>query len=634
MIGALVLSALAVLPADRLAMADRLFNKGRYAEAIVEYEALKGEPSIAADELAYRFAECEHSLGHAERAQALYAEVFGKYPDSRHAARSRLMHAMGLPERDRAAALLVLDSDRVSKDVRSAALYHYGALKGDVTALERSAKVDPSGRYAPYADLRRATLLTAAGDAALRRKGVELLLGIAFGGKGELSEEALYLAAAQSYRDKKYAEAGNLFRRHAKSYPRGARAAEVRTMSVWCDYMAGRYADAAAACGEGATDDFAYIRAACAYAAGEDARALELFRHYLSAYPNGKFRKDAELPIARLEFKAAETAGDGARAIESALRCHRLSGSAADGLRLAWAYEKADHPQEAEAAYLQVVKANPGTAEAAEALFRKAMMDVREERWSAAELSLAEALATGQCGRLKGEALYWRGVAALRLDHGAEAIGHLREALQAGVSLDEQREARLLIADADFDAGRIEEAKAAYEKLVREGACERMNAAKVLAVGKLLRGEPAKLCARHLIGRDSADWRQAGYALLGAEEDRAEAFTAAIDAYRKCLAEKANVADIAPAALRLGILETRAGEFDRAEATLKRAVELNRNDSGMRGAAYLALATNSEAKKDFRAACAYATVVVTLYDDKDLCAAAQKILSAHPEERK
>ena len=634
MILALILSAIAVLPADRLAMADRLFNKGRYAEAVAEYETLRGEPSVAADELAYRLAECARSLGQADRAQALYAEIFGKHPESRYAARARLMHAMGLPERDRAAALLALDSDRVPKDVRSAALYHYGAMKGDVSALERSAKADPDGRYAPYADLRRATILSTSPEAALRRKGVELLLGIAFGDKGELSEEALYLAAAESYREKKYAEAGTLFRRYAKTYPQGSRSADVRTMSVWCDYMTGRYADAAAACGEGTTDDFAYIRAACAYASGDDVRALELFRRYRTDFPDGKFRKDVELPIARLEFKAAETAGDGARAIESALRCHRLSGSAADGLRLAWAYEKANRLQEAEAAYLQVVKANPGSAEAAEALFRKAMMDAREERWSAAELSFAEALATGKCGRLKGEALYWRGVAALRLDHGAEAIGHLREALQVGISIDEQREARLLIADADFAAGRIEAAKAAYEKLVREGACDRMSAAKVLAVGKLLPGESAKVCARHLIGSEAVEWRQAGYALLGAEEDRAESFTAAIDAYRKCLAEKANVADVAPAALRLGILETRAGEYDRAEATLKRAVELNRNDPGMRGAAYLALAKNSEAKKDFRAACAYATVVVTLYDDKALCTAAQKILAAHAEERK
>ena len=44
---ALLLAALAVLPADRLVMADRLFNRGDYAAADVEYRALVGEASIA-----------------------------------------------------------------------------------------------------------------------------------------------------------------------------------------------------------------------------------------------------------------------------------------------------------------------------------------------------------------------------------------------------------------------------------------------------------------------------------------------------------------------------------------------------------------------------------------------------------
>ena len=46
-LAALVL-AIAVLPADRLAMADRLFNKGQYADAEAEYRALVGKASIRA----------------------------------------------------------------------------------------------------------------------------------------------------------------------------------------------------------------------------------------------------------------------------------------------------------------------------------------------------------------------------------------------------------------------------------------------------------------------------------------------------------------------------------------------------------------------------------------------------------
>ena len=57
----LLLATLAVLPSDRLAMADRLFNRGRYAEARAEYAALEGAKGIAGDELVYRLAECDRA---------------------------------------------------------------------------------------------------------------------------------------------------------------------------------------------------------------------------------------------------------------------------------------------------------------------------------------------------------------------------------------------------------------------------------------------------------------------------------------------------------------------------------------------------------------------------------------------
>ena len=630
---ALLLAAISVLPADRLAMADRLFNKGLYAEASAEYESLKGESAIAADELLYRFAECDRALGRNDPALKRYAELYEKHPDSKYAPRARFMHAMGQKDLDRKRELAALDSDRIPADIRAAALYHLGIDNSDTAMLERCEKIDPAGKYATYASLRRGTLLSSAKEMADRRKGVELLLGIAFGNKGELSDEALYLAAVQSYREKRYGEAGSLFRRYVKNHPKGRHLDDVKVMSVWSDYMEGRYADAAAACGEGKTDDLSYIRAASAYAVGDEEKAVTLFRKYLDDYPEGKYRADAELPLARLEFSRAERSGDSSMVIESAKRGFALSKLAADQLRLAWAYEKAGRLEEALSEYQSISKKFPGTEEAADALYRKAMMDAREERWNGAEIALAEALSTGKCGKRTGTALYWRGVAAVHTGHEEEAVGFLREAIKSGgLSLDESREARLMIADFVLRKGNLAVAKESYDKLVAEGACERMSAARILAVGKLLGGERAKTCAQELVKNESPEWRQAGYALLGEAEESAQAYGAAIDAYRKCLAEKANVAEAAGAALRLGQLESRAGEFDRAEETLKKAVAMSGTDVAARGTAYLALAQNSEAKKDFHTACAYATVVISLFEDEKLCSAAKKILEAHPEE--
>lgn len=402
-------------------------------------------------------------------------------------------------------------------------------------------------------------------------------------------------------------------------------------MSAWCDFMEGRYADAAAACGEGETDDLAYIRAAAAYSTGDNETALRLFRKYLEDYPEGRYRADAELPIARIEFDAASKTNDVSRTIETAKRSFALSKLATDRLRLAWAYENAGKGADAAVEYATIAKEYPGTYEAAEAMYRKAMIDARGDNWSAAELALAEALASGKLGDRTAEALYWRGVAAMRIGHEAEGAVSLEKALAEGLNLDESREARLMIADFDHKAGRIEKAKEAYRTLVAQGACERMTAARILAVGKLLGGESAETCAAALVKSEASEWRQAGWALKGACEENRKAFSAAIESYRRCLAETGVTAECAAAALALGRLESRAGEFDAADLTLKRAVALNSADAAARGAAYLALAENAEAKGDAKSAVAYATVVTSLFDDAALVGAAKKILERHPE---
>ena len=625
---ALLFAALAVLPTDRLAMADRLFNKGDYAAAAVEYKALVGEKSIAADELAYRLAECARATGRADEAARHYAALVRDAPDSKHAGAARLQLALAATGDERARALAALDTDRVAPSVRAAALYHLGAEKNDAEILRRCVQTEPKGRYAPYADLRRGTLLTNAADAATRRKGVGVLLGIAFG-KGAFADEALFLAASVSYREKRYGEAGSLFRRSRKMFPNGAHAAEVRTLSVWCDYMEGRYADAAAACGAGETDDLAYVKACCAAQTGGDAAARALFRKYLDDFPKGRYRADAELQLARLEFTAAVRANEPAQIVEAARRA-AASGTAADALRLAWAYERAGRADEADAEYARIVRTHPQTDESAQALQARAMAAARAGDWAKAELLLAEALATGRLGERKASALYWRGVAAMRLGHEAEAAGFLAEALALGLGLDESREARLMLAEHDLKNGRTDAAKTAYAQLVKEGACARMSAARIYAVGELLGGEAAATCAKALVAEKSPEWRQAGWSMQGRCDEARGSYSAAIDAYRKALAEPAQTESAASAALALGRLESRAGEHAAAKATLEKAVTLNAARPADRGAAYLALAENARAAGDDKAARGYATVVTTLFADPALVAAAEKILQALP----
>ena len=630
----MLLAAIAVLPADRLAMADRLFNRGEYAAAKAEYAELSKDKSLSEAELVYRLAECDRALGRSADARRGYGTLLDKFPTSPHADRARLMRALSGTRDERLAELRVLDSDRVAKDIRSAALYYLGSASNDPELLAKSVRIDPKGKYASYAEFHRASILVKSADPAERRKAVELLLGLAFGKETQFSEEALYLAAVQSYNERKYDEAASIFSRYMRRYPDGKHAAGVRTMTAWSLYLSGKYADAAALCGDGGTDDFSYLKGACAYAVGDNDSARKLLKSYLDSYPRGKYRANAELPLARMGFDSASTEGSGAGVIENAKRAYAISGLSGDSLRLAWAYESCGKTAEAEAQYLETARKYPGTDASAEALFRKAMADARAKKWSACELALAEALASGKNAKRKAQSLYWRGVAALQLGHAAEGAKHLAEALSTGLSLDEQREARLLLADYALSSGKAQEAKAEYAKLVSEGACERMPASKIYAVGSLLDGEPAKICAEALVATGDPEWRQTGYALLGAVEEKAGNFTAAVAAYRKAMDEKACVADLAAAALALGRLEAKAGERERADKALRRAVELNPSAPRARAEAYLALAQNAAAGGDVESARKYATVVTSLFADEELCAEANKILAAHPEEGK
>ena len=638
---ALLFAAATVLPSDRMAMADRMFDRGDWAGARTEYAALRGAEGVAEDELLYRLAECARALKDNAAARAHYGELIDRHPLSRHAVRARLNRALAGTEAERRSELRLLDSDAVPAPVRATALYHLGVLNGDADAFARAAKLDPKGPYAVYARFRHAALVAENPDPAVRRQAIGELMEIARGADRDLAREAVYLAATRSYADRRHAEASLLFARFLKTWPDDARAEHARTMAAWSDYLVGKYAEAAALCGERATDDFAYLRAACAQATGDRAKAKELMTRYLEAYPDGRYRAAVELPLARMAFDEAEKGGDVAKSIEAAKRSAELSKGAPDRMRLAWAYEKAGRTDEALAQYQGVARDFPSTDEAAEALFRKAMIDLRAKRWSAAELSLAEALAGGRNAPRRAEALYWRGIAASQLGHVEASCGFLAEALKLGLSLDAAREARLLLADADYAAGRLAAAKAAYAALVAEGACVRMNAAKIRSVGRFLlecrEGEPAlneaKVCAKALVDAGGTpEWRQAGYALRGAAEEAGSEFAAAIASYRACMAEPVRTEETRPVSLALGILECNAQDHAAADLTLQEALKLNAADAGARAKAYLWLARNSERAGNARDACAYATVVVSLFDDAALAAEARKILEAHPEE--
>ena len=608
-------------------MADRQFRRGDYASAMREYVALKGERELA-DDVAYRLALTASMLGDKAAVLKEGAAFLAHSPTGGKSDRIRLMMALADDPAKAESALRALDRDDVADGTRAEALYRLAEMKDDAALFGRVFKLDQQGRFAGYAKYRHAAKLVTSADPAVARKGVSEFVDLALtAADSQLAKDALYGAAAYSYRAGNYGEGASLFKRYAKTYPGDARAAEVRRLVALCLLAEDKCADALAHCTDETDETLLYVKASASQRLGLAAESRRLAEKYLADFPTGSLRAKMELQLARLDFNAAAAKDDGPAALAAAKRCASLSGSAADRSLLAWAYEKSGDVGGAEREYAEIARLSPGSAEAADALYRRAMSLLRREQWAAAEVSLAEAVASGKLAAdRRASATYWRGIAASRLGHTSEAVAFLRQALAGNLALDERREARLVIADADFNAGRRAEAVKAYAELVREGALERMGAAKTLAVGRVLSGDEARACAKALVANGASEWRQAGYALLGDVETAETNLTAAAYAYRKCFEEPCTTEALAPVTVKLGLYLVREGDAADAERVLKRAVELNAKDAEARASAYLGLARAALLKDDAEGAKGYATVIVTLFENTKAAAEARELL--------
>ena len=646
----MLLAAAAYLPSDRMAMADRMFDAGDYDGAKAEYAALRGVQGVAEDELLFRLAETARVKGDAAGARASYLDLVRRYPRSRHADRARLKGALaGTPEQQKT-ELPLLDTDGVALALRAEALYHLGEVNGDPKAFARCVRLDPKGPFAVAARFRQAALLGKSEDPTVRREALGILQELSKVEDRSIAQKALFMAVCNCYSentDLGFKGARKLASRYLRAYPDSPDLPRVRTMGAWSYYQVGEWSDAEVLCGEAATDDLAYLRAACALAKGKAAEARALFNRYLEDYPQGRYRASAELQHARLSFVAAKDGDDKALIVEAARRSARLSKGSNDRLRYAWALENAGRTDEAVAEYASLATDFPKTADGAEALLRKAMIDIRASRWSDAAQSLKDSLSSELTPARKAEALYWLGYSYSRLGHDTEGVTRLREALALGIAKDPEREARLIIADNDYKSGRKAEAKVAYATLIREDAeaCNRMSAERLRSVGRFLLSaeygaaypEEAASCGRFLAENGGTpEWKQAGYVLKGASEEASGSFARAIESYRLAMRQPVSGAtdDLPAAVLALGVLEAKAGQCAEAEATLCKAVRLNAKVTSARVKAYLWLAKACHGQGRDDDARRYATIVTTLFDDKEAAAEAERLLQTLPEVKK
>ena len=589
--GLLFAAMLALAPADRLQMADKMFAKGLYADAVKEYEALRGEKTISETDITFRIAECSRALGREKEALPVYEK------------------------------LLLKD---IPKSMRAVVLYRVACAQNDAALFKECEQTDPQGRYALFSRLKRALVLAKSSKVEDRREATGLFLELSLSKEKTVAEEATYAAATLAYSDKRWKEAAILFGRLVKDYPQSAHLAAVRAPRAWSAFLSGRYTECLIACGDSTEDDLSYLRGASLMALDRREQGLAELARYVETHPQGRYRAAADLPVQRARFDEAVKRGDTAAAVQAGKLAAAASDAPSDALRLAWIHEKAGAADAAHAEYRRIAEKWPKDPAAGEALFALALAELRAGNWSAGDLALEETLKRFSALPRRNEALYWRGIAAVRLGHDAEGAARLEEALKLGLPLDQTREANLLIADADARAGRTAQAAKRYADLLEKGASDRLSAVHLAAVVKILavNGEwqAALIGARALTARSGDPaFVQVAAAREGQALEGLSRSDEAIAAYRRAFSVKADTEEGAAASLALGQLEYRKGEYDAAEKTLEDAIQRNAGPEGLRARAkaYRTLADVCRAKGEALKAKGYETVLKELFNDEE-----------------
>ncbi|MBO7166128.1 MAG: tetratricopeptide repeat protein [Kiritimatiellae bacterium] len=288
-----------VLPLDRFAFANQLAERHLYAEALLEYELVKGVKEIPQDELLFRMAEAYRALGRKTQAYKCYSDLLSSNPQSVYADYSRLNRALLGSGETRISDLKALNRQGVSNKIRATVLYYLGEIaqeaKNNKEALEyfnESIKLGGKEKVADLAMFKKGTVLSESSSPQDRRQAMFMYYQLADSNDRRLAQEALFFAAMISYREGNWREASMLFRRLAKDFPRSSRVKDAREFSTWAEYLSGQYSEAltmAAFLRDDGNEDGAYIVAASLRMLERLNDALVAYEYALEKYPRGKY---------------------------------------------------------------------------------------------------------------------------------------------------------------------------------------------------------------------------------------------------------------------------------------------------------------------------------------------------------
>ncbi len=284
---------------------------------------------------------------------------------------------------------------------------------------------------------------------------------------------------------------------------------------------------------------------------------------------------------------------------------------------------KAGRPDVARSYWTKLLTRYPASPYAAKALYSRAMEELRNKDYRAANASLTQLRKRFPNEANTADVCLWCGIAARGSGDEPEAEKHYRRALTLNPSAEIEREVKLELATVLQRRGMEKESSQIYAELLSTKALDRLTpgvlewvAGAMLSVSNF----NAALTAAEALEKRNIDpkWNQIAAELQGEVYEKQNQDDAAVAAYERALKTGARTFFGAKAALALGRLDTERGEFDRAKENLSDAVSRSQSQeyTDIRVKAYVALAENEEARGDANAAYGYHLLVGTLFDDE------------------
>jgi len=444
-------------------------------------------------------------------------------------------------------------------------------------------------------------------------------------GEGADAAEWVYLKANCLRQLLRHSDAVAAYRALLSNYPESRFGEAARYELALALYNGGQHREAVAEAVDlvGSAQlqkDIYWLLAESHAALGQADDAVQYYRLIVSDFPGSEVACEATYRLAyhlqsRSDFiQAAEQFGQ----VSSRCPDHDLVPRALFAAGYCWS--RAGSDEKAVTAWSTLVQKHAADPLVEEAVFQKAMSEVRLKRDTDALSSLRELRRRFPESAFTVESAYWEGRLLQQAERFADAEASLRLVIAADARPDLKREAQLALAYVLQSQDKDQEAADRFQKLLGtpEGDSLSESLLEWLAQYRLEKKAYAECidAAKRLVVESRADkWRQSGWYILGRAYDGQGEKAEAVGAYEQVIELGGDAPSVSEAALALGDASLAAGEAGRAADYFERAATHPGSSISARARAYAGQGRAARTSGDFDRAARYFMSVAILYND-------------------